>query len=108
MVYKVYCLSPRNFQCTKCLDLLFLAFQIGFGIWGCTIMMGEKYNEPIVRGNDYSFKPTWGKDYSYKPEYRRIFEAMVIIRFISLLCLGCVILVLCCCLIPILATASAA
>ena len=49
----------------------------------------------------------WGEDYPLKPDYRKIFEAMVLIRFISLAICSCLIATMCICLVPVMISASA-
>ena len=48
----------------------------------------------------YNSQNQWGKDYPYKETYRKIFEAMVILRLIVFLCCGFVIALAILCFIP--------
>ena len=96
--WKAKCLTQRNYGCSKFFDIWLLVINIAFGIWGCTIMFGDEYNR--------NFK--WGSDYAGKSDYRKLFEGMVLIRFIGLLCCGCAMVCLICMLVPLILTASAA
>ena len=62
-------------------------------IWGAVIMFSEQYNS----------HGTLGTEYIGKTEYRKIFEAMALLRFIGLICFGCVCCMFCCILIPLIA-----
>lgn len=95
-IVQMKCVTTQNLSIIQKFNLLIALFVVIFAIWGTAIMFGEKYN---------SFM-SWSDDSDRKPRYRVIFETMVWIRFISLLCCGCMIVMALCIIIPAIATAD--